>query len=417
MAQLIIQGGKKLNGTVRISGSKNAALPILAASLLTDRPCEIRNVPNIGDVHTMLSILRSLGSELEFHRNVVRIQTKQIDVSRLPRDLCMKMRASILLLAPLLARCGKVDLPYPGGCVLGKRSAYSHVSVLETFGAKQKNKADSLAFSGKFSATHMTMPEFSVTATENAIMAAVAAPGKTMLHLAATEPHVRDLCDFLVALGAKIEGIGTHRLTIFGGKKLHGGQHAVTGDYLEAGTLLLAGALTRGTVTITNIVADDLDAFVYLMRDMGVPIVRTKSSITVKPYKKLEAARRLQTNVFPGFPTDLQPPFCILLTQAAGDSLIHETLFEGRFKYFGELEKMGAKIKVLNPHQAVVTGPKKLKGKEVKSWDLRAGAAMVLAGLVANGTTKVTDIAYIDRGYEKFEEKLRALGADIVREN
>ena len=417
MANLVINGGRVLKGSVTISGSKNATLPILAATLLTKEVVELRNLPDIGDIHTMLEILKAIGSEFEYGKNKLRIQTKKIDVKNLPNDLCCKMRASILLLAPLLSRVGKVDLPYPGGCVLGKRSAHSHIAVLEAFGAKQvKKSSDSLAFAGKFKSTHLTMPEFSVTATENAIMAAVLAHGKTQIHLAALEPHVRDLCNFLVKLGAKIGGIGTHNLTVVGVRSLHGGKHDVISDYLEAGTFLLAGALTKGEVTVKNIDPEDLDAFLYLLTEMGVPVKINSNSITVKPYNVLNSCRRLQTNVFPGFPTDLQPPFSILLTQAKGESLIHETLFEGRFKYFDELEKMGAKITVHNPHEAVVVGPAKLNGKKVRSWDLRAGAAMVLAGLIAKGRTVVTDIAYIDRGYERFEEKLRSIGAEIHRE-
>jgi len=418
MSKFIINGGKKLNGEVKVGGSKNAALPILAATLLTDQPCVIKNVPDIADTHTMLKILESLGSEVTFKNHVVRIQTKTLSRKKPASELCCKMRASVLLVGPLLARTGRAVLPYPGGCVLGARPIDTHADVLSKMGVKQiEESPDEIIFEGKPRANVVVMPEFSVTATENAIMAAARTLGETQIRLAAVEPHVQDLCIFLESMGVDINGIGTHTLKIRGKKNLRGATYVIRPDYLEAGTLVCAAALLADkSVLIKNIVPRDLDAFWNLLREVGVKFELGKHDVKIFGSGKLKACKRLQTNVFPGFPTDLQPPFVVLLTQATGESYIHEALFDGRFKYFPELERMGAKIKVTNPHEAIVTGPTKLTAHEIKSWDIRAGAAMILAGLIAKGKTVVTDIKYIDRGYEKFDEKLRSLGADISRE-
>ena len=416
MSQFIIRGGKTFHGEVRIGGSKNASLPILAASLLTDQPCVIRNLPDIEDIRTMLSLLRAIGSDIERKGHTVFIQTKRIRQDRISYGLGCKMRASVLLLGPLLARTGCAKLPYPGGCVLGARPIDTHADVLRQLGVSRLPSSQTeIVFRGSPRSGEVVLPEFSVTATENAIMAASRAEGETLIRLAAIEPHVQDLCCFLRTMGVGIDGIGTHILGINGRKKLKGVVYEIAPDYLEAGTLIIAAILTRGDVIVHNIVPHDLDAFWNLLREMKVNFELKGKSVHVKPTKNWFACKRLQTNVFPGFPTDLQPPFVILLTQAKGRSRIHETLFEGRFNYFPELIKMGADIRKLNPHEAVITGPTKLRAAHVKSWDIRAGAAMILAALAAKGKTIVSDIQYIDRGYERFDEKLRALGADIVR--
>jgi UDP-N-acetylglucosamine 1-carboxyvinyltransferase len=409
-----------------MSGSKNAALPILAATLLTDKVCVLKNVPDIDDVHTMISILRSLGSEVEMKGHTVKIQTKKIVHETMNHHLACKMRASVLLFGPMLARSGFAKMQYPGGCVLGARPIDTHADVFEQFGCKRvKGEVNEIIFekaSGKRTAGGariIVLPEFSVTATENAIMLAARSAGKTEIRLAALEPHVQDLCVFMQKMGVKIRGVGTHILEITGSQKLRGAVHSVTPDYLEAGTFALAAALTNGNVLIKNVIHSDLDAFWNLFREIGVKFELKKNAVHIFPSKggvaKLKACRRLQTNVFPGFPTDLQPPFAVLLTQVAGKSLIHETLFEGRFAYFSDLEKMGAKITKLNPHEADIEGPTALRGAEIRSWDIRAGAAMILAALAAKGRTTVSDIHYIDRGYEDFDGKLRSLGAEIER--
>lgn len=416
MPRFIIQGGKKLHGEVKVGGSKNAALPILAATLLTDKLCIIRNVPNIEDIRTMLSILRALGSKVDFKNHTVTIQTRRIFHEGIPHELGCKMRASVLLLGPLLARTGYARLPYPGGCVLGARSIDTHAQVLRQLGVKQmRSVREEIFFLGKPRAREIVLSEFSVTATENALMAAARTPGVTIIRLAALEPHVQDLCRFLQKLGVRISGIGSHELIIRGKKKLRGAHYKITPDYLEAGTLVIASLLTRGDVTIRNIIPHDLDAFWNLLREMKISFYLGKNFVRVKPTRFFTGCKRLQTNVFPGFPTDLQPPFVVLLTQAQGKSHIHETLFEGRFAYFPDLITLGARIERLNPHEALVIGPAKLHGATVKSWDIRAGAAMILAALVSKGKTVINNIQYIDRGYEHFDEKLRRLGADITR--
>jgi UDP-N-acetylglucosamine 1-carboxyvinyltransferase len=416
MSQFIINGGKKLKGEVKISGSKNAALPILAATLLTDKPCVLKNIPDIEDIHTMLTILRSLGSEVEFKNHTVRIQTENIKQENIDHKLGCKMRASVLLLGPLLARTGFAQLPVPGGCVLGARPINTHTEVLAQLGIKKTpSKDEEIIFKGKPTKFEVILPEFSVTATENAIMAAALSKKEVQIRLAAIEPHVQDLCNFLVKLGVSIKGIGTHSLKIKKTKELKSATYSITPDYLEVGTFVVAAILTRGNVTIKNIAKEHLDAFWNLLRKMGVNFKFGPNSVKILPTKNWNACERLQTNVFPGFPTDLQPPFVVLLTQAVGDSYVHEALFEGRFKYFPELNKMGAQFEVKNQHEAIVKGGTPLNGTTIKSWDIRAGAAMILAGLAAVGETVITDIKYIDRGYEKLDEKLRALGADIRR--
>lgn len=412
-----VKGGKSLCGEVQVSGSKNAALPIICASLLTDKTCVIKNVPDIADVHTLLTILKFLGSEFTFEKNILTIRTKKILQKKIPHDLVKCLRASILLLAPILARNKKVNLSYPGGCVIGKRPILSHLDVLTKMGAEVTLKNDTISIKcNKLRGADITMSEISVTATENAVVAACYANGPSVLRLAAAEPHVQDLCRFLAKMGAVIHGVGTHTMSIKPSKKLGTVEHSVVGDYLETGTLAISAAITRGHVTIKGINAHDLDVLWKKFEEIGVPFELTKHSVTILPYKgKLKALPKLRTGVFPAFPTDLQAPFAVLLTQAQGVSKIFETLFEGRLGYLFELEKMGAKVEILNPNQALLIGPTKLRGMPIASCDLRAGAAMVIAALAAKGETDISNINYIERGYERLEEKLQQLGADIQK--
>ncbi len=418
MNQFIVEGGFPLKGDIAVSGSKNAALPILAATLLTSEPCVIHNVPDIRDTHTMLELLAGLGSKILFEKNTVRIQTKKINFKKFPGELACKMRASVLLAGPLIARFGEVNLPYPGGCVLGARPMDTHDFVFKALGSKEiKSKNPVFHYRGKPNPGVIVMPEMSVTGTENAVMGAALTHGQTKISLAALEPHVQDVCHFINKMGGHVEGIGTHTLTVNGERKLHGAEYTVTSDYLEVGTFALAGILTGGEITIHNVQHDHLDAFWNALREMGVPFELRGTTVHIKSSKKtkIKSLKRLQTNIFPGFPTDLQPPFTILLTQANGQSYVHEALFEGRFSYFAELTKMGAKVKRVTEHQAMVNGPTLLHGARVKSCDIRAGAAMILAALIAKGKTTITDIQYIERGYERMAEKLQKLGAHIVR--
>ncbi len=416
MSKFIIRGGQPLSGVVKVSGSKNAALPLLAATLLTEQECVLRNIPDVADVRLMLEILAILGAKFSFTKNVVTIQTTKIRTTKIPAEFAGKMRASILLLGPLLARAGKAEIAFPGGCVIGKRSIHAHAFALERLGCRNHSTDNFLKFEAKngIKPTAFNLPEMSVTATENALMAAALSPEETKIRMAAYEPHVVDVCEFLKKLGVKITGVGSHTLKISGTPKPGSATHTVTPDYLETGTFALAGLLTGGDVRIENVVPKQLDSFFQKLQEVGANFFVGPNFLEIKPTKKFNPTE-IKTAVFPGFPTDLQAPFGVLLTQAQGKSRIFETLFEGRLNYLFELEKMGARVEVFNPHQAVVFGGDKLHGAKIASCDLRAGAAMVLAALSARGISEITNVEYIDRGYENFAEKLQNLGAAIER--
>lgn len=414
--KIILHGKKPLRGTVRVSGSKNAALPLLASALLFDRGLTtFTNVPDISDVHTLLTLMQYLGAQTTFIAGTVTVDATKLRNRRLPHELVKKLRASILLLAPLLVRFGKAELDFPGGCVIGARSATAHIRACTQLGAKDESDTKTLRFRGKLQANDFTLPEISVTATENALALAAQTPGKTTIRLAAAEPHVQDLCEFFQAAGVKIEGIGSHTLVVHGKKTLRNVTHAVRGDYLEVGTLALAAAVTGGELKIIGGHPHDLDIFWEKLDEVGVPFQIKGQIVTVGSAKKYHAIEKLDTGVYPKFPTDLQAPFGVLLTQATGKSKIFETLFEGRLAYLYELEKMGAQMEITNSHQATIFGKTPLKGASVSSFDLRAGAAMILAGLAAKGETEVHSVNYLDRGYEHLDQKLAALGADICR--
>ncbi len=415
MSKFIISGGNPLAGVVKVSGSKNAALPLLAATILTSKKCILRNIPDVADVRLMLEILKVLGAKYCFKKNVVEIQTIKIRTTKVPAELAGKMRASILLLGPLLARAGRAEIAFPGGCVIGKRSIHAHAYALEKLGAKNKSTENVLKFEArKITHAAFNLPELSVTATENALMAASLTSGETKIRMAAYEPHVQNLCEFLQKLGVKILGIGSHTLKISGNKNLKSATHTTTSDYLEVGTLALAALLTNGHVKIENVVPKQLDSFFQKLEEVGAKFFVGPNFLEIFPTKKFNPTE-IKTAVFPGFPTDLQAPFGVLLTRARGKSRIFETLFEGRMNYLFELEKMGARMEMLNSHQAVIFGDGRLKAANIASCDLRAGAAMVLAALSAKGVSEISNVEYIDRGYENFDEKLKSLGASIER--
>lgn len=416
MAKFIVEGCHKLTGTVTVSGSKNAALPILCASLLSNEKSVFTNVPNIDDIHSLLTIMEALGVKTEFKNNTVKIDPKSIKNNPLPINLISQMRASTLLMGALINRFKEFVLPFPGGCVIGKRSVSTHVSGFLGLGAKIVNDNNNIHLKvKKLIGSKVILEEQSVTATENIIMAAVLAEGESEIRMCATEPHVQDLCKCLNKMGANIKGIGSSELKIIGVKKLSGANYKIQGDYLEAGTLVAATVATKGDVIIKGINTDYLDSFWQKLKEMGVDFTLQANEVHVKPWKKLNGITKLRTAVYPSFATDLQAPFTVLLTQAKGISKVFETLFEGRLNYLFELEQMGASVEYLNPHQALIIGPKKLKGRAISSYDIRAGAAMVIAALMAEGTTEISNIKYIDRGYEDLEIKLTNLGAVIKR--
>jgi UDP-N-acetylglucosamine 1-carboxyvinyltransferase len=412
----IVEGGNPLRGTVTPSGSKNAALPIIAATLLTSEKCVLENVPDISDIETMLKIMEFIGSEFTFEKNRLEIQTKEIKNSNIPHELVSRLRGSIVLLGPLLARVGKVSMDFPGGCVIGKRPVDTHTDALKKLGAISTSTSSIIELSAKkLIGTDITLKEISVTGTENLIMAATRAEGTTVIRLAACEPHVQDLCKFLSDGGAKIEGIGTHVVTIHGTGALGGVSHRVVSDYLEVGTLAIACAATRGNITITDVRKHDLDILWQKLEETGAKITFNGDTVQVEGSEVMKPIAKLDTGIFPKFPTDLQAPFGVMLTGAQGVSKIFETLFEGRLNYLFELEKMGAHIEFLNPHQALIIGPAKLKGAEIASCDIRAGAGLIIAALMAEGITEISNINYIERGYENIHGKLKDLGAKIER--
>ena len=413
-----IQGGWPLRGTVAVGGSKNAALPLLAGTLCTKGDCVLTNVPRLSDIDTMLQILRFLGATATVDGTTITVNADAVTSKPIPHELVSKLRGSIVILGPLLARFGQVEMSYPGGCVLGKRPIDAHIMAFKQMGAEDKSSGDTLKLVGALKGTEVILPEFSVTATENVLLAASLTAGTTTIELAASEPHVQDVCKFLKDRGVEITGIGSHSITIEStGKLLSGSTHAVTSDYLEAGALILAGIVSKGQITITGADRTHLTSFLGALKRVGANVTcETNGDITVDGRHTKLTATRVQTNIFPGFPTDLQAPFGVLLTQCEGVSRIFEVLFEGRMAYLYELEKMGAHIEILNSHQSLIIGPTKLHGRTVPSNDIRAGVGMVIAGLAAEGETVVTDVKYIERGYDRLEEKLTALGADITRE-
>lgn len=417
MKHFRIRGGRKLSGSVKIGGSKNATLPIIAASLLTNEKTVLTNVPDIEDVKKMRALLEHLGVKTSYENNRLEIDPTDLKDPGYLTEHVGKMRSSLLLAGPLLARFGKVEMNYPGGCVLGKRSVDTHINGFKAYGVIHVPDEEKLILNidGSLKPTDHTLSEASVTGTENLILVAVATEGTTVLKNCAMEPHVTDMCDFLIAMGADIQGVGSTVLTINGGKTLKGVEHHVVPDYLEAGTFLLAAAITNSRVKVEDFNPQDLDLFIQKMREIGVEIQVGEDYAEVIQANDLKAINQVKSAVHPGFPTDLLAPFSVLLSQCEGASVVYETLFEGRFSYLFELEKMGAKVYLQNPHQALFIGPTKLKGMPVASCDIRAGAAVVLAALAAEGESFITNINYIDRGYQKLDKKLQSLGAEIER--
>lgn len=412
-----IEGKKRLKGEIIVCGSKNATTPLLAATLLTRETCVLSNLPLIEDVFCMLQILQSMGAEVEWRgKRTVAVTTKNIDPQKVDIEAVKKIRSSILLLGALAARFDQFTFYQPGGCVIGARPIDTHVDAFAKLGValKRGKRGYVIDASGRHGET-VVLKEFSVTGTENAMMLAAGIPEKTIIKIAAAEPHVEDLGKFLIAMGAKIKGLGTHTLEITGSSHLHGAKHVIIPDHNEAATFLILGAATGSAITVKNAREEHLDLVLEKLREFGVSFDIAKNAITVIPAKKLRAPKKIETRIYPGVPTDVQAPFGVLSTQAEGETFIFDTLFEGRFNYVSELEKMGGKAQVLNPHQVVVSGKTKLRGTVIKSYDLRAGAALIIAALAAEGKTIIEDIYQVDRGYERIEERLQKIGAAIQR--
>ncbi|MBT3293446.1 UDP-N-acetylglucosamine 1-carboxyvinyltransferase [Candidatus Peregrinibacteria bacterium] len=415
--QYRVQGGVPLNGDVTISGSKNAALPLIAGAVLCSGETVLENVPDLRDVRTLLDTLNFLGAETSFQNGTVRIRSHNMQNKPIPIEYVGKLRGSIVLLGPLLSRFGVVEMAYPGGCVLGKRPVEAHITALKCLGAQDMSTDQVLHMQGALKPGHIILPEFSVTATENAILAAALLPGETRIDLAACEPHVREIQKFVESMGAQVEEKGSHTLLVRGTPDLHCVTHRVPFDYLEAGALAIAALVTKGKVRLHDVDNEHLLSFIESMRKLGAVMKYDKNEKILFVDGELSSlnAISIKTNIFPGFPTDLQAPFGVALTQARGVSRVFERLFEGRMAYLYELEKMGAQVEILNSHEALIIGPTQLRGRTVASNDIRAGAAMVIAALCAEGETAITDVRYIERGYDRLEEKLTSLGAKIEK--
>jgi UDP-N-acetylglucosamine 1-carboxyvinyltransferase len=412
-----IIGGRPLQGEVTIGGSKNAALPLIAASVLAAGETVLTNMPRLRDVEIMLQILEYLGAETEFIDGTVKIRTHNLVSKPIPHDFASKLRASIVLLGPLLTRFGVAEMAYPGGDSIGKRSVDAHITALVQMGAENMSTHDVLHLQGQLKPSHVILPEFSVTATENAVMAASMVPGETRIDLAAAEPHVQEVCKLVQKMGAEIDGVGTHTLLVRGRKDLSAAEHRVPFDYLEAGTMVVAALVTKGKIRLHDIDREHLLSFLHTIQRAGAvwKYDATAQTLFVDGELSFLNAMNVRTNIHPGFHTDLQAPIGVAMTQAKGVSRLFERLYEGRLAYLYELEKMGAHVEILNSHQALIIGPTPLKGKLVASNDVRAGAAMVLAALCAEGETTITDVRHIERGYDQLDLKLKNLGAHIER--
>jgi UDP-N-acetylglucosamine 1-carboxyvinyltransferase len=406
-----------LRGRVRISGAKNSVLPIIAASLLGDGQSTIEEIPYLNDVKIMCDLLRSLGAEVDISGNDSRIAVKSGEISNTtaPYELVNKMRASFLVMGPLLAKAGAAKISLPGGCAIGTRPVDLHLKGFAAMGAEinQDHGYIEAKVNGKLRGNKIYLDFPSVGATENIIMAAVLADGLTIIENAATEPEIVDLATYLTSMGAEIKGAGTDTIKITGVDCLKGTHHAVIPDRIEAGTFMVAAAITGGDVIIENVVADHLKPVIAKMREAGVEISEELSTIRVCGGDKVSAVD-VKTLPYPGFPTDMQAQMSSLMSRSEGTSLIIESIFENRFMHISELKRMGANIRI-EGRSAVIEGNPKLTGAQVKATDLRAGAALVLAGLSAEGTTEIADIEHIDRGYVRIDEKLKALGANIQR--
>lgn len=425
MAKFKIIGGKKLHGEFVVSGAKNAALKMIAASIMISGQSKFHNVPRILDIFRMIEIIKGLGAKVKFEKNTLTIDASGVNSFSPDENHVKKLRGSVVIIGPLISLFGKANFSEPGGCLIGSRPIDFHLKAFTDFGVKiksdKKNSKYYLEATDKYKSGDKTivLEELSVTTTENVMMAAVLRQGKTKIEIAACEPEISDLANFLNQAGAKISGIGTHTIEIEGVKKLKPVEYTIIPDRIEAGTIAIAAAITGGEVTIKNIIPNHLLLVLnkFRLAKVDFQIIHTKgiySDLVIKQKSKL-CAVSIDTRPYPGFPTDLQSPFAVMMTQSKGQSRIFETLFSARFDYVKWLIEMGAKIQIESPHIIDVVGPTKLIAKNIVCTDLRGGAALVLAALCAKGETIIDQIEYIDRGYENFDQRLKHLGADIER--
>ncbi|MIA10345.1 UDP-N-acetylglucosamine 1-carboxyvinyltransferase [Campylobacter jejuni] len=415
MTYLEIEGTNHLSGNVTISGAKNAALPLIVSSILAKNEVKINNVPNVADIKTLISLLENLGAKVNFQNNSALLNTNTLNQTIAKYDIVRKMRASILTLGPLLARFGHCEVSLPGGCAIGQRPIDLHLLALEKMGANIQIKQGYVVASGNLKGNEILFDKITVTGSENIIMAAALAKGKTKLLNVAKEPEVVQLCEVLKDAGLEIKGIGTDELEIYGsdGELLEIKEFSVIPDRIEAGTYLCAGAITNSKITLDKVNATHLSAVLAKLHQMGFETLIAEDSITLLPAKEIKPVE-IMTSEYPGFPTDMQAQFMALALKANGTSIIDERLFENRFMHVSELLRMGADIK-LNGHIATIVGGKELNAADVMATDLRASSALILAALAAKGTSKVHRIYHLDRGYENLEEKFKDLGVKITR--
>jgi len=417
MAKFIIKKGEPLHGRIKVNGAKNSVLPLMAASLLAEGENILEDIPYLNDVKIMCELISFLGADVSFNRgkNILNIKVDSIKNNSAHYELVNKMRASFLVMGPLLARVGSAHISMPGGCAIGSRPVDLHLKGFSAMGAQIEigNGYIDARVNGRLKGNTIYLDFPSVGATENLIMAAVLAEGQTIIENAASEPEVVDLATYLISMGADIKGAGTDTIKIVGVDRLKGARHSVIPDRIEAGTFMTAAAITGGDVIIDNVVPDHLKPICAKLKEAGVEISEELSSIRVRAGKELKAVD-IKTHPYPGFPTDMQAQMTSLMSQATGTSMVIETIFENRFMHVGELKRMGAEIKI-EGRSAIIEGGRRLTGTEVKATDLRAGAALVLAGIAAEGITKIDDVEHIDRGYVDLDVRLNSLGARIER--
>ncbi|MCK1994516.1 UDP-N-acetylglucosamine 1-carboxyvinyltransferase [Peribacillus muralis] len=418
MEKIIVRGGKRLSGTVKVEGAKNAVLPVIAATLLaSDGKSIIKDVPTLSDVYTINEVLRNLNADVAFHDNQVTVDASRELLEEAPFEYVRKMRASVLVMGSLLARNGRARVALPGGCAIGSRPIDQHLKGFEAMGAKVQvgNGFIDAEVEGRLKGARVYLDFPSVGATENIMMAATLADGITVLENVAKEPEIVDLANFLNKMGAKVRGAGTGTMRIEGVDKLYGVEHHIIPDRIEAGTFMTAAALTGGNVLVQGAVPEHLTSLIAKMEEMGVQILEEEDGLRVIGPKTLKAID-IKTMPHPGFPTDMQSQMMALLLRAEGTSMITETVFENRFMHVEEFRRMNANIKI-EGRSVIVNGPTNIQGAEVAATDLRAAAALILTGLVADGITRVTELKHLDRGYVNFHGKLAALGADVERIN
>lgn len=414
MDKFVIRGGKPLSGTVSISGAKNSSLALMPAALLAGGVFHLKNTPALRDVHTMAALLRSMGVRADLQDHVLTLDTTGVNVYEAPYEHVKKMRASIYVLGPLIARFGRARVSLPGGCAWGPRPVNLHIEAMKKLGAEiDLHEGYIHARANRLIGTRVHFDVSSVGATGNTMMAAVLARGTTLIDNAAIEPEITQLAEFLVSMGAKINGVGTSRLEIQGVDELHAADIETIPDRIEAGTFLVAAALCGGTITLTNVEPAHLDAVIVKLEDAGARVTTQGRTITLIAPRTLNAVD-VTANIYPGFPTDMQAQWTALMALADGTSVVTDTIYFDRFKHIPEMIRLGADIEVKD-NAAIVRGARRLTGAKVMSTDLRASASLILAGLVAEGTTEVLRVYHLDRGYETIERKLRALGADIER--